>query len=29
MRGWCQGQGYRIGFGAVTGRVLAQAKKQL
>ncbi|MEY3264122.1 MAG: hypothetical protein RL717_1599, partial [Pseudomonadota bacterium] len=24
-----QGQGYRIGFGAVTGRVLAQAKKQL
>jgi fumarylacetoacetase len=29
MRGWCQGPGYRIGFGAVTGRVLAQAKKQL
>jgi len=22
MRGWCQGQGYRIGFGAVSGAVL-------
>lgn len=22
MRGWCQGNGYRIGFGAVTGKVL-------
>lgn len=22
MRGWCEGQGYRIGFGAVSGRVL-------
>ncbi len=22
MRGWCEGQGYRIGFGAVQGRVL-------
>lgn len=22
MRGWCQGQGYRVGFGAVTGRIL-------
>ena len=28
MHGWCQGQGYRIGFGAVTGRVLAQTKAQ-
>jgi fumarylacetoacetase len=23
MKGWCQGDGYRIGFGEVTGRVLA------
>jgi fumarylacetoacetase len=23
MRGWCQGQGYRVGFGEVTGRILA------
>jgi fumarylacetoacetase len=22
MNGWCQGQGYRVGFGAVTGKVL-------
>ena len=22
MTGWCQGDGYRIGFGEVTGRVL-------
>ena len=22
MTGWCQGQGYRVGFGEVTGRVL-------
>jgi len=22
MRGWCQGNGYRVGFGEVTGRVL-------
>ncbi len=22
MTGWCQGQGYRVGFGAVTGKVL-------
>jgi fumarylacetoacetase len=22
MRAWCQGEGYRVGFGAVTGRVL-------
>src|SRR5262245_51313350 len=22
MRGWCQGQGYRVGFGEVTGKIL-------
>jgi fumarylacetoacetase len=22
LTGWCQGDGYRIGFGEVTGRVL-------
>jgi fumarylacetoacetase len=22
MRGWCQGDGYRIGFGAVEGMIL-------
>jgi fumarylacetoacetase len=26
MRGWCQGDGYRIGFGEVTGSVLPAAK---
>jgi fumarylacetoacetase len=25
MTGWCQGQGYRVGFGEVTGRVLPPA----
>jgi fumarylacetoacetase len=22
MTGWCQGNGYRVGFGKVTGRIL-------
>ena len=22
MTGWCQGQGYRVGFGELTGRIL-------
>jgi fumarylacetoacetase len=25
MTGWCQGNGYRVGFGEVTGKVLAAA----
>jgi len=23
MTGWCQGPGYRVGFGEVTGRILS------
>jgi fumarylacetoacetase len=23
MRGWCQGEGYRVGFGEVEGTILA------
>ena len=26
MTGWCQGQGYRVGFGEVTGKILAARK---
>ena len=26
MRGWCQGKGYRVGFGAVQGRITAAKK---
>ena len=26
MRGWCQGKGYRVGFGAVKGRITAAKK---
>jgi fumarylacetoacetase len=28
MRGWCQGQGYRVGFGAVTGKVLPSSERK-
>jgi fumarylacetoacetase len=27
MTGWCQGDGYRVGFGQVTGRILPASKK--
>ena len=29
MRGWCQGDGYRIGFGEVTGRILPARPQQI
>lgn len=28
MRGWCQGQHYRVGFGAVSGKVLAASDRK-